>query len=125
MHLLHELTWVKIYLNLLLDNGQVIGRLNKVQLTTLLFITYYLKGRNYTPSELLRKINFTDTDYEKHIYDKLINLNDFGNYLDVYKNNNGYNNHGYFCKYTFVYLEQQELWYNLSEKKTEKNYRTW
>ena len=74
------------YLNLLLDNGQVIGRLNKVQLTTLLFITYYLKGRNYTPSELLRKINFTDTDYEKHIYDKLINLNDFRNYLDVYKN---------------------------------------
>ena len=74
------------YLNLLLGSRKVIARLNKIQLTTLLFITYYLKGRNYTPSELLRKINFTDTDYEKHIYDKLINLNDFRNYLDVYKN---------------------------------------
>ena len=74
------------YLNELLGSRKVIARLNKIQLTTLLFITYYLKGRNYTPSELLRKINFTDTDYEKHIYDKLINLNDFRNYLDVYKN---------------------------------------
>lgn len=53
------------YLNLLLDNGQVIGRLNKVQLTTLLFITYYLKGQNYTPNDLLRKINFKKNDYEK------------------------------------------------------------
>ena len=74
------------YLNELLGSRKVIARLNKIQLTTLLFITYYLKGRNYTPSELLRKINFTDTDYEKHIYEKLINLNDFRNYLDVYKN---------------------------------------
>ena len=74
------------YLNELLGSRKVIARLNKIQLTTLLFITYYLKGRNYTPSELLRNINFTDTDYEKHIYDKLINLNDFRNYLDVYKN---------------------------------------
>lgn len=74
------------YLNLLLDNGQVIGRLNKVQLTTLLFITYYLKGQNYTPNDLLRKINFKKNDYEKNIYEKLINLHEFKYYLEVYKN---------------------------------------
>ena len=74
------------YLNVLLDNKKVIEKLNKIQITTLLFITYYLRGRNYVPNDLLRKVNFTDTDYEKNIYEKLINLHEFKNYLDIYKN---------------------------------------
>ena len=74
------------YLNLLLGSRKVIARLNKIQLTTLLFITYYLKGQNYTPNDLLRKINFKKNDYEKNIYEKLINLHEFKYYLEVYKN---------------------------------------
>ena len=73
-------------LNKLLNAEGIIKKLDKNQITTLLFISYYLKGRDYIPNCLLEKITFTDVDYEKHIYDKLINLNDFRNYLDIYKN---------------------------------------
>ena len=35
---------------------------------------------------MLRKINFKKNDYEKNIYEKLINLHEFKYYLEVYKN---------------------------------------